>query len=314
MALTLLESRKLGPDEIIRNVVIEEYADTSDILRVLPFEDTPGGVFRYTVEDTLPGIGFRGVNEAYPESTGILNPQIESLSIAGGDLDVDNYLIDTGAPSLRSTHEMMKVKALSLMWTRQFIKGDSSVNPRGFDGLQARVTGSQLMNAGNTSGGDALSLSALDDLRDLVDDATHFIMNKKMRNLLSAASRQAAIGGFIAYEHDDFGKRVATYGGLPILIMDYDNESNQILSFTEANPGGGTPASTSIYAVSIKPGMLTGIQGAVKGVYGMSVRDLGELETRGTQRTRVDWYSGICIQHGRAAARLQGIKNAPVVA
>jgi hypothetical protein len=314
MALTLLESRKLGAGEVMRNAVIEEYAASSDILRELPFENIAGGAYKYNREDTLPAVGFRGVNEAYAEGTGVINPQVETLTIAGGDLDVDQFILDTNGAQVRSTHEMMKVKALALRWTREFIKGDSVANPRVFDGLQTRVTGSQLLSAGATSGGDALSLAMLDDLIDLADMPTHIIMNKKMRSLLSAASRQTSVGGFITFDQNEFGQRVAQYGGLPILVVDYDNDGSQIMPFTEANPGGGSPASTSIYVVSMGSSMLTGIQGAVNGQYGVSVRDLGELETKPAKRTRVDWYSGFAVLHGRAVARLQGVKNAAVVA
>jgi hypothetical protein len=314
MALTLLESRKLGSGEVMRDAVIEEYAANSDILRVLPFENIEGGAYAYNREDTLPAVGFRGINESYPEGTGVINPQVETLSIAGGDLDVDQYLIDTHGPQSRSTHEMMKVKALSLRWTREFIKGDSTTNPRVFDGLQARVTGTQLMNAGSTSGGDALSLAMLDDVIDLVDMPTHIIMNKKMRNLLTAASRTTSITGFINYEQSQLGQRVTTYNGLPILIADYDNEGAQILGFTEANPGGGSPASTSIYVVSLGSSMLTGIQGRSRGQFGVSVRDLGEQDAKPVLRTRIEWNSGFAVLHGRAIARLQGLRSAAVVA
>jgi hypothetical protein len=314
VALTLLESRKLGDNEVLRNTVIEEYAKSSDILAALPFMDIKGNAYSYNRQDTLPGVGFRGVNAPYSESTGVVNPQTETLSIAGGDLDVDKFLIDTGGAGMREGQEMMKVTALSLAWTRQFIKGDSTISPESFDGIQSRVTGSQLMSAGNTSGGDQLSLMMLDDLIDLVDNPTHVVVNKRMKNLLSAASRQSSIGGFITYTPDEFGRKITHYQGLPLLLVDYDNDGNQIMPFTEANPGGGTPASTSIYAISMGDGKVCGLQGAVSGTYGIAVKDMGELQTKPAMRTRVDWYSGFSIMHGRAIARLQGIKNASILA
>ncbi|HLP29805.1 MAG TPA: hypothetical protein VK150_00495, partial [Geothrix sp.] len=171
------------------------------------------------------------------------------------------------------------------------------------------LTGSQVINAGATSGGDALSLLKLDELIDQVVDPTHLIMNKTMRRLLSQASRTTGVGGFITWEKDNFGQQIAYYAGLPIITLDLDNSSSAILPFTEANPGGGAAASTSIYAVSFREGMLTGIQGGDP-----EARDLGELQTKPCMRTRVEWNSGIACFHGRAAARLQGIKNAAVVA
>jgi hypothetical protein len=308
MAMTLVEAAKLHSGEVLRSSVIEQYARTSDILRELPFDNIAGNALRYTREDTLPGIAFRGVNEAYTESTGVLNPLVEPLVIAGGDLDVDKYIVTTMGTDQRTVQEMGKVKSLAHLWTSKFIKGDSSTDPRELDGLQNRIVGNQRIDAGATSGGDALSLLKLDELIDLVVEPTHLIMNKTMRRLMTAAAR-TTVGGFITYTVDAFGRQVATYAGLPILLADEDNAGNQILPFTEANPGGGTAASTSIYCVSFREGMLTGIQSSAP-----MVADLGELQTKPAMRTRIEWYAGVVCLHGKSAGRLRGIKSAAVVA
>lgn len=312
MALTLIEAAKLDPGAVIKNTVMELFAANSDILRVLPFENIQGNAVSYTREYKLPGIGFRGVNEGFDESTGILNPQSERLVIAGGDLDVDTFIVNTMGTQQRSTQEAMKVKALSLAWTRSFIKGDSSLNPRGFDGLQRRITGPQLIDNGATSGGDPLSLAMLDEAIDQVDMPTHLYMNKAMRRRITQAMRDPAVAGNINFTADEFGRRMMMYQDLPILIADYDNNGDDIMPFTEANPGGGTPASTSIYVLSIGPTMLTGIQGYINGQPGMDVRDLGELHDKPLLRTRVEWYNSIALYGGRCASRLQGITDAPV--
>ncbi len=308
--MTLLEAKKLATPETA--TIIEEYAATSDILRVIPFENVPGTGKHYNREDKLPGIGFRGINEGYQESVGVLNPQSEAHKIAGGDLDVDRAIIDMQGTSVRTVHEMMKVKALSLSWTRNFIKGDSTTNPRVFDGLQVRLTGTQLIANKNIGG--PLSLEKLDEAIDAVDNPNYIIMSKAIRRKLSQAVRNQ-IGGDIEYEVDELGNQVMQYNSLPILIADYDNNGDQILDYTESSPDGTSSTQcTSIYVVSFGDMMLTGIQGAVDGVYGVSVRDLGELETKPVFRTRVDWYNAIACYHGRAAARLHGITDAPAIA
>lgn len=308
MAVTLVEAAKQSQNPI-RSAIIEMYARSSDILAVLPFVTISGNALRYNREETLPGIGFRGVNEAYPESTGILNPVTEPLVIAGGDLDVDKFIVTTMGVSQRSVQEAMKVKSLALAWTKQFVKGDSKSDPRGFDGLQVRLTNNQLLWAGGTDGGDALSLSKLDELIDAVEQPTHLLMSKAMRRRLTAASRNTSVGGFITYTKDSFGRTVSVYNDLPILIIDTDNEGNSILGFDEVGATGSTATATSIYCVSLNDGMLGGIQSGT-----MMATDLGELETKPVYRTRIEWYAGIACYHGRAAARLGGIKDAPVVA
>lgn len=307
MALTLVEAAKLVDNPIV-SAVIEMYARSSDVMMTLPIENIIGNALKYNREETLPGIGFRGVNESYTESTGIINPQVETLAIAGGDLDVDRFILDTMGMGQRAVQEAMKVKALALAWTKNFIKGDTASDPRGFDGLQARLTGNQITEAGSTDGGDALSLAKLDEMKDSVDEPTHWIMNKTMARLLTQASRKTSVGGYITFEQDAFGRRARFYDELPILIIDVDNEGADIMPFNEVGSGGSTASATSIYCVSMMSGKLVGIQNG-----GIDARDLGELQTKPAYRTRVEWYVGTAMFHGKAAARLRGIKNAAVV-
>ena len=299
MALTLLEASKLSTGDVYRAGVLMKFAETFDILRVLPFTGIAGNSLKYNVEETLPGIGFRGINESFTESTGIINPQTENLAIAGGDLDVDKFIVDTMGADQRAVQEAMKIKALALAWTKTFIKGDNTSEPREFDGLQVRLTGDALISNGTT----ALSLAKLDEAIDAVDGATHILMNKTMRRLLTVAARTAAVGGNITYSLNEFGQRVAEYNGIPILIVDKDNNNTDILGFTEAS------TTTSIYVVSFGEGAVEGLENG-----GMSVRDLGELEGKAAFRTRIEWYSCFGVFAPKTAARLSGITNAAVTA
>lgn len=310
MSLTLLEAAKLAPD-MGTATIIEEYAATSDILQAIPFRNIEGSGEHYNREDTLPGIGFRGINEGFDASTGILNPQSEALKTAGGDLDVDRAIVDQKGDQERSSQELMKVKALSLAWTRNFIKGDSRANPRAFDGLQMRVGGTQLID--NAAAGGALSLLKLDEAIDAVDMPTSLIMNKAMRRLMTAAARNPSISGHVNYEVNQFGQKVMYYQGLPILIADYDNTGADIMPFTETSGDSSSTVCSSIYVVSFGDQMVSGIQGKIKGVHGISVRDLGELEGKPAYRTRVEWDVAITVKHGRSVSRLRGITNAPVI-
>lgn len=311
MALTLVEAAKTALNEgyEMEAAIMMQYAMSSPILGVLPFRDIQGSALKYNREETMPGIGFRGINGSFTESTGVVNPQVETLAIAGGDLDVDKFLVQTMGEGTRSAQEQLKVRSLALSWTRTFIQGDSATTPEEFDGMRKRLTGTQLIAAGNTSGGDALSLVKLDEVIDSVVEPTHLIMNKNMRRRLTAASRATSIGGFINYGVDEFGRQVEMYGNLPILIVDEDNNRNKILPFTEVGAGGGTAQTCSIYCVSFGQLKVQGIQNGQ-----ITVSDLGELQTKPCYRTRVEWYAGFGVFDGRSAARLYGITDAAVVA
>jgi hypothetical protein len=305
--MTLVEAAKINSGDVIKNAVIEMFAQESDVLRVLPFDDIAGNALKYNREETLPGVAFRGVNEAFPESTGVLNPMVEALVITGGDLDVDRFIIQTQGAGVRATHERMKVKALAAGWTAKFIKGDSVTNPREFDGLQNRLINDQVIDAGNTAGGAALSLTVMDEAIDAVDGATHLIMSKAMRRKFTAAAR-AGVAGNLTWGLDDFGRRMPSYNELPILVAYDANGGDEILPFNEAAASGAATA-TSVYVVAMGGTKLRGIQNG-----GMDVRDLGELQSAPVFRTRVEWYTGIVMEHGRAACRVRYIGDLPIVA
>lgn len=308
MPLTLVEAAKRETGNVVRQGVIETFARESNILRVLPFEDIAGNALRYNREEQLPGVAFRGVNEGFPESTGVINPQTESLFIAGGDLDVDRFIVRTMGPGQREAQEVMKIKALAQAWTTNFIKGDTQIQPRQFDGLQSRLVGTQLMDAGDSSGGDALSLEILDEAIDRVSNPTHIILNRTLKRKFKRA-RDSGIVGSYQLDKDEFGRPLDTYAGLPLLTTWGDAKMPDPLQFNEVGAGGGAAVSTSLYVVSFAQNGVVGIQNG-----GIDVRDLGELDTMPLYRTRVEWYAGIAIFDGSAAVRVRGIKNAALVA
>jgi hypothetical protein len=310
-ALTLVEASKLAVNggEMMRGSIIAMFAQASAILASLPFKNISGNAYSYNREGVLPSVAFRGVNGSYTPSTGVVNPLTEALRICGGELDVDKFIITTQGVQVRAAHEALKAKAIAAEITRVLIKGDSESDPTEFDGLQKRITGSQLIEAGTTNGGDPLSLAKLDELIDVTTNPTALWMSKAMRRKLTTASRDTSKGGFIVYDVDDFGRQIAMYGGLPILTPYPDNGGTEPLAFDEVGGTGANATATSIYCVGLGDGLVSGIQSGP-----MGVTDLGEIDEKPVFRTRVEWYAGLCIEHGRAASRLRGISNAAVVA
>lgn len=314
MALTLVEAAKvaMGRDEDLRATVMELYARSSDLMATMPFENIQGNALQFNREQTLPSVGFRGVNEAYSEGTGKLERVTEALCIAGGDLDVDKFIVTTGGPGQREAQEAMKIKALSLSMTKNLIKGDVTSDPKSFDGLQVRCILDQKITAmpQDTAGATAATLTLLkmDELIDSVEDPTHLIMNKKTRRRLSQAARNTGVSGYITYELDAFGRRVTYYSDVPILVVDKDNENNDIMPHTETADDGGSDA-VSVYCVSFAENGVVGLQNGE-----MDVRDLGEIDTKPVFRTRVEWYISMAIMRPRAATRLWNIADLPVEA
>jgi len=313
MALTLVEASKIamGRDEALKATIMELYARSSDVLQYMPFENITGNALTFNREKTLPTVGFRGVNEGYTEGTGTVDRVTESLAIAGGDLDVDKFLIDTSGMDQRSVQEGMKVKALSLALTSTFVKGSVINDAKSFDGLQTRMplaaTDDRAINASATAANtNVMTLVKLDELIDAVDEPTHLLMNKTQRRRLSAAARDTAVGGYITYDLDQFGRRVTKYSDLPIIVVDKDNNNTDIMPFTETDSAGGV-VGTSVYCLSFADNGVVGLQNGE-----MDVRDLGEIDTKPVYRTRIEWYVTMSIMRPKAASRLHSIINGAV--
>lgn len=294
MSLTLVEAAKKETGDVVRRAVIQTFAMGAPILRVLPIQGIAGNALKYSREETLPGIGFRGVNEAFLESVGVLNPVVEPLVIAGGDLDVDRFILRTMGEDQRSAQEVMKAKKLSFQIGQTFIKGDSDTSVKQFDGLQKRLTGNQLI--ANDGANSALSLYRLQQMIERVDNPTHLMMTKNSRLVLTDAANTTGTSGYIRWEKDEFGRPIAMYRDLPILIADENGVDLPAIDETESTD------KTSIYAMSLGDEGVVGIENG-----GMDVRDLGELDTKPVMRTRVEWYIGIACFGPRCAARLSTI-------
>lgn len=319
MAMTLTEAAKYKTNELVRGVV-ETIASTSPVLERLPMKRIGGNAYTYNKEDTLPGVEFRAVNAAYAESTGVINPATESLVILGGDSDVDKFIVATqgGGQSIgdiRASMDTMKAKAVALKYTDAFINGDTAVDANSFDGLKKRLTGAQVISVAGANGTgintDDASRHAFFDLlaqlRALVPGATAqnsaYLMNASILGQAKGAMRRLTIAQTTL---DAFGRNVAAYDDIPMLDIGNKGDGTAIIPQTETK--GSSNVTSSVYLVKFGDDIgeqgVTGIQNNDPDAY-----DLGELQTKPVFRTRIDWYTGLAVFSGRAAARLTGVLN-----
>jgi len=317
MAVTLAQAAQLSQDQLQRGV-LEVFVQESAILDRLPLMPIEGNAYRYNVEQTLPGVAFRSVNEAYTESTGTFNQLTEGLVIMGGDADVNRFIVQTrgNLNDQRATQTRAKVKAASYFFQANFFNGDVTVNPKGFDGLKKRLTGAQVIDMA-TNGGPVLGngasdaqawFDALDALVAAVPgiDGTNgaIYCNAQVRAKTRSASRR--LGGVETVREDMTGKRIMTWNGIPMLDPGTDLAGAPILPFTETQ-GTSTDAS-SVYAVKFGHDETDqAVTGLTHG--GAMVDDLGLLQAQPVYRTRIEFYCGLAVFGGKAAARLRGVRN-----
>lgn len=304
---TLLEWVKGSPDALTR-ATASIFAENSPIIRVLPFGNVIGGGYRYQIRTALPGIAFRGLNETYTSSTGVVNPQWEPLFICGGHLDVDNAILAMHGPGRRAQEVEAQALSSALEWTNVFIKGDSTVDPRQFDGLQVRLVGNQVLSNSATAGGGPLSLMNLDLAISRVRRPTHIFMPTKLKLRLTAAARDTTVGGLYQANVSQLGVLVETYNGIPILDAGFDVQGHFLLDFVEAATGGGGNTASSIYVLALRQGAIWGIQNAP-----FQAIDLGDLKTEPKQRIRAEWLNGFVVEDPLAGCRLRDISDAAVV-
>lgn len=287
MSGTILEYAKTMQDPMVKGV-IETLGMEPGVLEFLPMFENAGLNHRYSIEEALPGVSWRGVNESFSEETGVINPVSEPLFIVGGRVGSDIVLVKAN-PDRHAYDISAKTKAVNQDVNLMFFKGNNSIDPKQPDGLENRLVNDQVLDMGTA----ALTLAKLDELIDQVKDSRPDVlfMNRKMRRKVNALMRaegqaQETISG-------QFGKQYPGYGGIPISIID-----DSVLGFTE------TDDTTSIYAVRF--GTLSYTTGLQFGP--IEVVPLGEINEK--KVTRIQWIIGFALYHGKSAARLRSIDEA----
>jgi hypothetical protein len=123
-----------------------------------------------------------------------------------------------------------------------------------------------------------------------------------MRRNITAFLRGSGTAVFM--RSDEFGNQVTTYGGLD--WIDADQNGNQAgIAFDEQS---GT-TQTSVYVLALGT---NGVHLIDNG--GISIRDLGEINTSPVLRTRVEWYVSLADEHPRCISRIFSITDAVAVA
>lgn len=325
MALTLAESAKLSNDTLARGV-LETFVQTSPILDRIPFMEIEGNAYAYNEEATLPGVAFRNVNEAYTESTGTVNQKSEKLVILGGDADVDRFIQQTRSNinDQRAEQTSLKVKAISYKFQETFFNGDTTVDTKSFDGLKKRLTGTQVIDGG--AKGLPIVGESNTDIHAFLDKLDELLaavpgINGQNGAIYASAPIIRRIGSALRHVsldtvlmEDIAGKRAIQWNGIPILEAGQTAAGAQILAANETiTPDSGQSETavnntSSIYAV--KFGSSEGDQG-VTGLTngGVQVEDLGQLQDKPAYRTRIEFYVGLGVFSGKAAARLKGVLN-----
>src|SRR5687768_2832114 len=229
MAITLLDFAN-QTTQPMRKGIVQEITNESVFLKALRFVPVDGFAYTYNRQKTLGGIAFRGLNESYSNDTGVINPQVETLSIFGGEVRTDRQIVNKQGDAVRAAAIAAKVKKAGLFFDRYVIKGDPAVDPLQFHGLNARLTGAQVLTTGANGG--PLLLDLLDQALDAVAGSNErkiIVCNKAVRRKITSLVRGAAGGAALS----DVGPQAREYDGAPIEVLDEDGDETPILAFDE---------------------------------------------------------------------------------
>ncbi|MBM4463872.1 MAG: phage major capsid protein [Chloroflexi bacterium] len=293
MALTLTEAAKLSED-ILRAGIIETIIKDSPVLQVLPFIDIVGNSLKYNQENALPSVAFYAVGDTWTESTPTFTQKTATLSIMGGDADVDHYLQQTRSNFNDIQQEVIKLKAKAMRhkFEDTFINGDTTVDANAFDGIDKLCPDSQRVSMGDNGG--TLTLAKLDELIDKVlgGKPDLLLMSKRSRRKLKALMMAA---GIVEISQDQFGNTVQLYNSVPVTVNDWISDARTV---------GSSNDCSTIYALQASEDGVCGLHNG-----GIQAEAIGAVSNKNATRIRLRWYSSIALFSTVKLAKLIGVRD-----
>ena len=190
---------------------------------------------RRRTQNAAAAAAFFSVGDTWTESTPTFTQITATLTIVGGDADIDNFLLNTrsNVQDLQSAVIRLKAKAVQQKFEDTFLNGDTAVDSKSFDGIDKLTTGGQIATMG--ANGATLTLAKLDELIDLVKlgGPDLLLMSKRTRRTLNNLARTS--GTFLQTDRDQFGQMVQFYDGVPIAVSDYISDAKTVGTSTDCS-------------------------------------------------------------------------------
>lgn len=302
--------------------VLKEMLRNGPLFPLIPFKTIEGASEVWSLEDELPEVAARLLDEKPSGGRGSSIPQSEILRIYTADIETDKSRLAFEGRDAHDSQVLRNARALRMQLEADFVRGNSQgTGGRSMDGLASKIpaaTGNSQSLANHASGG-PLSLKALDELLTAVDGppgAKKIISPRAMRPLWSELARnQSLIGNIDTGGFDEIGRPVMRYGETEIIETDIDAFGNPIQPFTE----GSSNNTCSIYCVVLGESDTYAIQGySLDGnnnrVPGIATWDVGEAYNSTHFKTRINLHAAMVIKNPRSAARLYNVTKASIVA
>lgn len=307
-SLTLVEAAKIQQNPLVSGI-IESIVTVNQLYRYLPFDAIIGNALLYSRENALGGvapIGVGGGSNTVPaaaKTPATFTPVTTPLKALIGDALVDHFIETTMGTqnSQKGVQVQSKAKSLGRDYQRQFIMGDSSVDPLEFDGLNKLMPAGQIIDAAST----AFNFEMLDEMMSKIlskDGQVDFFMTPDItiRKYMTALRAQGGANATEVRTMPD-GQQLMLYRGIPIFRNDY-------IPVVISN--AGATQVTDIYAGCFDDGSRkVGIAGLTSAVQsGIFVTEVGEAELTNDTITRLRFYSSMAIFSELGIARYENVK------
>lgn len=277
-----LAQAQVNTQDDVTYAVIDNLRRYSWILDQITFDDTvtpgTGGgslVYGYTRLVTARSAAFRAFNTEYTAAEAVRQRETVELHPLGGRFGIDRALARLGpAATNEETFQLQQLlTAVRVKFIDELINGDTGVNPNGFDGLDAILTGTTTeFDAAGTPAADlrpatinsqAAAMAALDVIDEwlaeivpstvgggdlgapgaLPPGVKAIIGNTKSITRLKALARWA---GIFSEDKDDVGRSVMRYGEWVLIDAGHGPDGTSPIVPIVA----GDPPVTALYAVT----------------------------------------------------------------
>lgn len=238
MAMTL-NDMKAGMSDKVSQQVVDIFQRESEILQVLPFDNTvsPSGgstlTYTYMQTKTPATAAFRELNNEYAAQEATLEKKSADLKIFGGKFGMDRVLKQSEGRFNNMAFQMeQKIKAAVSLFHYTLINGDKSTKDEEFDGLDK-----MLANTSNEFNKTAvIDISTMAKLKENADQlyemlqiliretsADALLMNSSM---ISKIQTMARILGYKTETEEAFGKKVTSMDGVRFMDLKNHYEAN----------------------------------------------------------------------------------------
>lgn len=276
MPVTLAQAALNAASDIDRNV-IDETRKSSWLFDNITFDDTVNAAGRgatltygYQRLVTEATADTRAINSEYTPQEATKTEITGQLKIFGGSYQIDRVLAGIAAGAEVAFQTRQKIAATRAQFNDLFINGDTGTDADAFDGLDVALTGSSTeykpVSNGVTAGyldlttvdsqGEAIAVMAHIDamLAELNGEADALLMNRKLMTRIVTLARWAHLS---TDPIEFFGRRIATYGGVPLIDLgDKPGSANPVVPIEtrdadEGGAGGNITGLTDLYAVRL---------------------------------------------------------------